>query len=124
MRGADNLLEMRRRGYKPPKGVVVCLSTNRLGKALADGVEALGAASIDIGADEKLDRLDFRCLIGLRVTVFGDDEPRVTDAAERIQKAGAAAVIGLRYCQDPEGLAEKWLYAHNAWTMPEASWLK
>jgi hypothetical protein len=124
MRGAEQLTAMRRRGYRPPKGVVVCLSSQRLGKAFADGVEALGAASIDIGSDEKLDRLDFRCLLGLKVVVHGDDEPRVTEAAERIQKAGAAAVVGLRYCQDPEGLAEKWLYAHNAWTVPEASWLK
>lgn len=124
MVGAEELVNLRRRGFKPHQGAVVCLSSLPAGKRLEDGVAALGGASIDIGCDERLDRLDLRCLVGLRVVVFGDDEPRVTEACELAKKAGAAAVVGLRYLHSCEGVAEQWLYSHNAWTIPEAAWLK
>jgi hypothetical protein len=113
MRGAEELIALRRRGYRPEKGVVVCMSAMPIGKTYDDGLSDTGCAGIDIGSDEVLARLDFRCLIGLRVVVTGSDESRIMYAASLIEQAGASGVVGLTY---GEAMAENWLYSCKPWT--------
>lgn len=54
-------------------------------------------AQLHIADADPLQRLDLRCLVGLNVTVFGQDPQRVGAAVAAIQAAGARRVLACAY---------------------------
>ena len=82
MIGLDALVRMRRAGSIPASGVLMHLTDQPLPDADPMEVAYLRA---DVG--ERFDKLDLRCLVGLRVTIHG---PYM--ATERVQAAGLAAM--------------------------------
>lgn len=122
MRGADELIAMRRAGYVPSGGVLVYAHAGPMPPWTNTGLDPAETAEIEISADERVDRLDLRCVIGLRVVVTGDDEARVREIAKAVAAAAAQGVIGIEVRPCDGEFFERWICAHNPWTKPEKPW--
>lgn len=120
MRGAESLIALRRKGYRPELGAIVMLHTGKWKPN--DGENQGGAACLDVDAGEPIDRIDLRCLIGLRVAVFGKDDARVSEFVAAAAKAGAESVIGLQFKTLDGQTFERWIASHNPWTEPVNPW--
>jgi hypothetical protein len=92
MRGQENMLRMRMAGYKPAGMVFVC--DYPVPSDLIDWryKEDQRNPLVCIAGDQ-IHLLDFRFLVGLHVSVSGDDAERIRTAAMAIKKAGARFVI-------------------------------
>lgn len=115
MRGADALIAARRSGYRPQNGV--CVLIDGLTKP-NDGEELV----LEVMADEPIDRLDLRCLVGLRVVAVGSNDQRVSAFVEAAKNAGAEGVVGLEFRHERGIASERWIASHNPWTAPRNTW--
>ena len=104
MTGADALLRCRLAGRRPAQGVLVEIAAKRAQTVVAAeperSIEDDGVALLTVSPDERVERLDLRCLVGLPVAVLAySDHPaqaQVLAFCQAAQQAGAARVIGLQ----------------------------
>ena len=109
MRGVDRLIALRRRGYKPALGVLVTLLPSPCSPIDAWSFPVEDTAQIEVGSDERIDRLDLRPLVGLPVVVHGyGAEESVSRFVSAAVEAGAYSVVGLH------GYQRKFVAQHNA----------
>lgn len=83
MRGDTELIELRLAGKVP---AIVYVDTDESGKVQSEAV------SLWIEPEDRLNRLDLRCLFGLHVIVNGSDENRVRWVVRAVKQAGAEKV--------------------------------
>jgi hypothetical protein len=96
MRGHEEIAAARRTGAVP---ALVWVTTDGYNVGFTR-LKALGfwpADWIEIEARDNLQRMDLRCVVGLRVNVSGFDERRVGAAARALQGAGAVQVIATNH---------------------------
>lgn len=119
MRGQDALLSLRRRGWRPERGVIVH-TDDQCPRLLALGGEFPAAAHLWIGPDEQVERLDLRCLFDLKVLVIADKwrKPRAVQIAQRCAEAHAKRAIAAKFDQSTEVLFDSaGELAANAWAV-------
>lgn len=94
MRGHEALLQMRRQGLAP---VSVTVTTDpECDRFVASWPRDMPAfPQLLIAPDDTPERLDLRCLVGLRVWVDGLDPERVERVAKACEAAGAKRVISV-----------------------------
>ncbi len=93
MKGHETLIDMRRRGRIPAEGVHVDLS--RFEPWFDTLAEQLpGHVTVWISPDDRIDRLDLRCFVGLHVLVCATDETldRAITVAKQIAEHRAKSV--------------------------------
>lgn len=93
MRGHLPLLEMRRRGAVP-EIVFVDTEPGRMRQWAEWPALHPDLATIEVEPGDPLNRLDLRCVVGLRVSVSGNDEARVRAVVEACIAAQANRVVG------------------------------
>lgn len=101
MRGQEALIAMRRQGIRP------------VAADISDGMDSLGCwrdwqhwtgtAHIDVQPEDRINRLDLRCVIGLFVVIAGRDSGRVQKLHDRCVEAGARGVMATVYAIKPNG---------------------
>lgn len=101
MRGHEALLALRRRGQRP------------LMADICDGMDGLacwrdwpnwsGAAHIEVRPEDRINRLDLRCIVGMFVSVGGMDANRVRQLHDRCVEVGASGVMAAVYAVGPHG---------------------
>ena len=96
MRGHDDLIAMRRAGKVPTHGVSIRVDDEApwdVGWIANDP----RVVTVHIRPDECLDRIDLRCLVGLKVAVIGErlHERSVRAVCGFVTRANAQAVVGL-----------------------------
>ena len=104
MTGQDTLLRWRMAGRRPAQGVLVEVAAKRSPFVVTApperSIEADGVALLTVAPDEPVERIDWRCVVGLPVAVLAyteqPAEPQVRALCEAATKAGAARVIGLQ----------------------------
>lgn len=91
MTGLDALVSMRKAGRMPAGGVLWHLTDQPMPEA-----EPMALAYLRADVGEPFERIDLRCLVGLRVTVHGPymHGERVKAAGAAAMKAGAMSVMG------------------------------
>jgi hypothetical protein len=91
MTGLDDLVSLRRAGKAPAFGVLWHLTDQPMPEA-----DPMAMAYLRADVGERFDKLDLRCLVGLRVTVHGPymAGERVQAASLAAMKAGASSVLG------------------------------
>lgn len=98
MRGHDKLIDLRRKGLRPPLVFLNDYPTDpRLAKEVFDG------STIEI-AGEPIESLDLRFLVGLRVSAGASTESRAKAILEACKRVGAAMVA---VCHLPERRADQ-----------------
>lgn len=92
MRGHQDLIAMRRSGYVPHV-VFVDIGPDRL--RMSDGWAERNPASayLCVGGDERPSRSDLRCVVGLTVSVHGEDVAAVHAMRDACIEAKAKRVI-------------------------------
>ena len=98
MRGHDKLIDMRKKGLRPP---LVFLSDYRTDPRLAS--EVFDGSVIEIAGDP-IESLDLRFLVGLRVSAGATTESRARAILEACKRAGASMVA---VCHLPERRADQ-----------------
>ena len=91
MTGLDALVAMRKAGHMPSSGVLWHLTDQPMPEA-----DPMGPAYLRADIGEPFEKIDLRCLVGLRVTVRGPymAAARVQAASLAAMKAGAQSVLG------------------------------
>ena len=91
MTGLEELVSLRKSGRAPESGVLLHLTDRPFPPA-----DQMGPVYLRADVSERFDRLDLRCLVGLRVTVHGPymADSSVKAASLAAMKAGAASVLG------------------------------
>lgn len=84
MRGHDSLIRMRTTGQKPAMVEVRCEAPS--------AYRPVGGIVIE--PEDRIERLDLRCVIGCFVMLTGVDDARVREAFAALQDHGAQRVIG------------------------------
>jgi hypothetical protein len=95
MTGHEQILEMRMRGYSPEQVWVTVFNTEPEyfpGTHPSLNLQNGFSASVDVTPRDR-GALDFRCLVGLVVHLFGTDENRVMQVLRHIERAGPSRVI-------------------------------
>jgi hypothetical protein len=116
MDGQTALTNLRRDGRVPSVGVVIHVSPLRLwaGWTEPEQIGAMHAMSVEPG--ENIDRLDLRCVVGLKVFVSDDphasEERAVRAVCAACVAAGAKVVIGATHAGRSD-LAEPWLFDYT-----------
>lgn len=133
MRGLDQLRRMRLARYRPSRGAVIVVHDGEMPAPIYAGINIDTTAEIEIGAADRIDRMDLRCLVGLRVVVTrsldvsadeaGSADKRIAAVAQAVSEAGASAVIGVEYVRSEGAAYERRIAEFNPWTTPEKSWL-
>jgi hypothetical protein len=104
MRGHHALIEMRTQGYAP---ACVWLDVNEPRLPMPDDWQENSPrdAHLQLEARDRLSTLDLRCLVGLRVFVYGDVAKLVGATREACIAAGAKRVIAAcpDFTTDTEG---------------------
>jgi hypothetical protein len=96
MRGHEPLIAMRRAGRRPALGALVRAgASDPNSDSLHWPDERPDAALLWVGERDDIDRLDLRCLLGLKVVVFGDDDERVRAIARRVKPLALRTVAML-----------------------------
>lgn len=93
MKGHEDLIDLRRKGFRPIGGVMVDATPGGDRWAQDWGRLGISMAFVDIALDDPLHRLDLRFAKGLPVDVSGEDVCRVGEVAKAFVKAGASRVI-------------------------------
>lgn len=91
MRGHEQIIKLRTAGYRP-KWVNVFDFPVKIDPPRF--IEDFGIMDVDVTGDD-LALIDFRFLVELPVTVFGNDRPRCGKIAAACKKAGAEFVSAL-----------------------------
>jgi hypothetical protein len=99
MRGADSLIALRMRGYAPAMGVVLEVCEGRP----TQHDDAPGVALLQVETADSVERLDLRCLVGLKVVAYGaagcPSDERINAVARRAAK-WARRVVAFRESSD------------------------
>lgn len=90
MRGHQDLIAMRRRGYVPHV-VFIDIGQDRLWDGWVERTP--WSAHLCVGESEQPSRADLRCVVGLTVSVHGEDAARVHALRDACIEARAARVI-------------------------------
>ncbi len=94
MRGAEYVIAMRIKGYKPRSVWVEMLPMNSFAKTLIrPGIRNDMDIHLEPRDIEAANRLDLRCLTGLHVYVNGPNDDTTQAVADACIKAGAVKVI-------------------------------
>lgn len=104
MRGHEPLLAMRRRGIRPAT-VDLHIGTRRP-IDWHQWAESLPHADVVVAPDEAPERLDLRFVVGMPVTVTGEEPERVKRLVLAAEAAGAASVLGFAFRDLPHGKAQ------------------
>jgi hypothetical protein len=97
MRGIDSLIKMRLRGDKPSCVWVEMLPMQKWTRQYTDQPGQWVDLHMSEDDVKRVDLLDLRCLIGLNVTVQGEDKPETEQVARACFKAGANVVQAMFY---------------------------
>ncbi len=92
MRGHEELIAMRLRGYAP-RMVWIDAELNRLPMADDWHNESPAAAHLQLAPTENPATVDFRCVVGLDVWISGDDAKRVRGIRDACIAAQARRVV-------------------------------
>jgi hypothetical protein len=119
MRGHDALIAMRLRRQVP---LAVQIDTDGEPNRLHACWHSLGVgmAHLHIGADEAVQPLDLRCVVGLLVIVHGLDAGRVSTVVDACEAAGASRVVGSVF----QRRGEEWEHAQMFDTDGVMTWPK
>jgi hypothetical protein len=107
MRGHETLVAMRRARKRPALGVLI--DVGPLPVLDHTPAEFPGAVIVWIEPEDRIDRLDLRCLVGLKATVIGGPDERALAAARHCAKwtrsvvAVQSAYAGPYIVIDPKG---------------------
>lgn len=96
MRGHKAIIALRLRGYCPQIVWVSLLNFPCQTRFFLDAentIELSGMAQIDVGVDEDVNFLDFRCLHGVVVALHGLDDTRLQEAKDRIMQFSPKSVV-------------------------------
>lgn len=120
MEGQSTLVAVRRKGRVPSKGVLILVGSTPLGP-WKHPVELAGELhTLRVDPNEAIDRLDLRCVVGMRVLVsddfMGPQERTVRLLCAACVAAGARRVIGItrRNATPLDQLPESdWVFNHG-----------
>ncbi len=101
MRGHEALIALRRRGVRPVWAFVTVGRDHS--ESCREWHEWMSAAHIEIQPEDRIQRIDLRCLLGMWVSVSGFDAERVAAAHEACVAASARCVMSAVYERDEAG---------------------
>lgn len=104
MTGQDTLLRWRMAGRRPAQGVLVEVAAKRSPFVVTappeHSIQTDGVALLTVAPDEPVERIDWRCVVGLPVAVLAYTESHLAEQVKAICRAasdaGASRVIGLQ----------------------------
>lgn len=96
MRGQNSIIDLRLEGLKPTMVWVIDLPVPCFRGPFMDAETAIvngDRPEIQVGIDDELEALDFRCLVGLTVLLQGSDRARLRRLRKRIKEFQPARLV-------------------------------
>lgn len=109
MRGAENIIKLRKRGLRPAGAVWVCdyhVKPELTEWKYADDCKNPTVCTADTG----IESIDMRFVVGLPVHIAGEDVARVKEIARQCRVAGAQSIVA-----SVAGLVATWKNGDSKW---------